>query len=138
MGRDAARFLFSLLRHCRFCHHLLRFAVKHFSRILPVKTILETEHALVIQHPSPTYPLHLLILPKAGWRNLSEVEGTSRFWSEMPCLVERLAAENNLENQGYRLIINSGEYQDVELLHLHFVSGYNQVTQISSDSPSPD
>ncbi len=103
-----------------------------------MKTILETEHALVIKHPSPTYPLHLLILPKAGWRNLSEVAGTSRFWSELPGLVERLAAENNLHNKGYRLIINSGEYQDVELLHLHFVSGCNQVAPISSDLPSLD
>ena len=96
-----------------------------------MKTILETEHALVIQHPSPVYPLHLLILPKAGWRNLSEVDGQSMFWSELPGLAACLAAENNLMNKGYRLIINSGEYQDVELLHIHFISGENPGTQSS-------
>jgi diadenosine tetraphosphate (Ap4A) HIT family hydrolase len=103
-----------------------------------VKTILETEHTLVIQHPSPIYQLHLLILPKAGWRNLSEVDGTSPFWSELPGLVERLAVESKLENKGYRLIINSGEYQDVELLHVHFVSGEIKNSQTLADSPSPD
>jgi histidine triad (HIT) family protein len=103
-----------------------------------VKKIFETEYALVFQHPSPVYAFHLLILPKAGWRNLSEVEGTSLFWSELPGLVERLADENNLENKGYRLIINSGEYQDVELLHVHFVSGEIKNSQTSADLASHD
>jgi histidine triad (HIT) family protein len=103
------------------------------SAILPVKAILETNHTLVIQHPSPVYPLHLLILPKSGWRNLSEVDGTSPFWSELPGLVERLAVGHKLENKGYRLIINSGMYQDIELLHVHFVSGENNDMKSSAD-----
>jgi len=100
--------------------------------------IIETEHALVIQHPSPIYSLHLLILPKAAWRDLSEVDGNSLFWKELPGLVERLAVENNLEHKGYRLIINSGEYQDVDLLHIHFVSGENHVRQTLADSSPTD
>ena len=101
-----------------------------------MKKIFENEHALVIRHPSPVYPLHLLILPKAGWRNFSEVEGSSIFWAELPGLVAFLVAENNLEHRGYRLIINSGEYQDVDLLHVHFVSGENHDMQSSVDHAS--
>jgi len=123
MAKPGLGLLFRFFRQCHFCHAILRLLTKHFTSILPLNKILETEHALVIQHPAPVYALHLLILPKAGWRDMSEVDGNNPFWAELPVLIDRLAAANHLHDKGYRLIINNGEYQDIKMLHVHFVSG---------------
>lgn len=43
-------------------------------------------------------------------------------------IVRSLVEEFDLENAGYRLIVNGGETQDVKLLHFHLIADVSRDT----------
>lgn len=94
------------------------------SFLIPGKRLRETKHWIVIQHPQPAYPLHLLLLPKHAYPDWLSLPPTdAEFWSEYIELTHELIRERNLEEKGYRLIVNGGKYQEFPHLHIHLVSG---------------
>jgi len=91
--------------------------------LIPVKRLRDTPNCLAFHHPSPAYPLHILIVPKrslAGLQDLSPADQELLF--EMFQTVQSLVAEFNLDPAGYRLVINGGKNQDIPLLHFHLIS----------------
>jgi histidine triad (HIT) family protein len=79
---------------------------------------------LALRHPQPLYPLHVLILVKGPFRSLLEIpERPPDLLGEILAAVKHLVSTGGLERSGYRLILNGGEYQDVEVLHIHLVAG---------------
>jgi histidine triad (HIT) family protein len=91
--------------------------------LIPVQRLRDTSNVLAFRHPHPSYPLHILIVPKrvlAGLQDLSQADRDLLF--EMFQIVQSLVAEFNLDQSGYRLIINGGKNQDIPLLHFHLVS----------------
>jgi len=101
---------------------LIGWVFEHMPNLLPVKRILETDNLLVFEHPKPVYALHLLIIPKKAISDFSKVDGDSEIWKQLPAVVASLVKKFNLQNDGYRLITNVGEYQEVAQLHFHLVS----------------
>lgn len=94
------------------------------SFALPIKRLKETSHLLAFYHPTPAYPVHILIVPKKEIRSLAGLgEEDAGFMVELFATVQDLVKELGLEGRGYRLIINGGAYQDFPLLHAHLVSG---------------
>lgn len=87
------------------------------------KRIFETDHLIVVQHPKPTYSVHYLILPRQQIAGLRKLEPASGFWQDVPVAIQELREKKLSTNAGFRVIINGGAYQDIPLLHLHFVSG---------------
>lgn len=102
---------------------LIGWMFEHMSNLLPVKRILETDYYIVFEHPKPTYQLHFLIIPKKIIPDFSAVDGNSVVWKMLPDIVGDLVKQYCLEDKGYRLITNVGEYQDVSQLHFHLVAG---------------
>jgi histidine triad (HIT) family protein len=93
------------------------------SFLIPVKRLRETETLLAFYHPKPSYPLHVLLVPKRRWKDLMEIEtADADFLLDLVQTVQSLVKELNLEPGGYRLITNGGAYQDVPHLHFHLVS----------------
>ncbi|NSW51956.1 MAG: HIT domain-containing protein [Anaerolineae bacterium] len=84
---------------------------------------METNELLVLEHPDPSYEFHLLILPRQVIRDFSEVQPDSQYWLSLPGVVSQLVQQFHLEGRGYRLITNTGQYQDIPQLHFHLVSG---------------
>lgn len=94
------------------------------SFILPVKRLHETETLLAFYHPRPSYPVHILLLPKRSLGDLMAVTTVdSDFLVDLIQTVQRLVVELEMEKTGYRLISNGGAYQDVPHLHFHLISG---------------
>jgi histidine triad (HIT) family protein len=94
------------------------------SELLPVNKILETDSLLCFYHPQPTYPVHILLVPKKDIRDLSQLDPMKdEFLPDLFVTVSKLVDELGLEQKGYRLIINGGEYQEFPQLHFHLVSG---------------
>ncbi len=94
------------------------------SYLVPGERLRETKHWLVIRHPQPAYPVHLLLLPKhdyPDWPSIALTE--TELLSEYLELTRDLIRELNLEKDGYRLIVNGGKYQEFPHLHIHLVSG---------------
>ena len=94
------------------------------SRVLPVKRLYETQRVLAFYHPRPSYPVHVLIVPKQAIKSFLDLGGPDRVVMEdVVKVAQQLVRELKLEEQGYRLIVNGGPYQDVGQLHFHLVSG---------------
>ena len=91
---------------------------------LPINKISETESLICFYHPQPVYPLHILLVPKKDMVDLSQLEPQqSEFLQDLFLTVQSLINEFELEEVGYRLILNGGEYQDFPQLHFHLTSG---------------
>jgi histidine triad (HIT) family protein len=102
---------------------LVREVFAHMSFVIPVHRLRETPNLLAFYHPSPAYPVHILIVPKRDYRSLLDVPlEDADFQRDLLVTVQSLVRELGLEQTGYRLIINGGAYQDVPALHFHLVS----------------
>jgi histidine triad (HIT) family protein len=97
----------------------------YMSFAIPARRLSETDTLLAFYHPKPSYPLHVVLLPKRAVPSLMELDPSSPFLFDLVATVQSLVAE--LQLPAYRLIVNGGEYQDFPQLHFHLVS----------DSPSP-
>ena len=91
------------------------------SFAIPVKRLRETETLLAFHHPKPSYPFHVLLVPKKAVKTLKELDANdSAFLTDLYSTVQSLVEEFHLT--AYRLIVNGGEYQDFPQLHFHLVS----------------
>jgi len=115
--------LFKLARS-KIGKYLIGWIFEHMSFIIPVKRLRETEHLMAFHHPKPSYPLHILLVPKKAIQNLTDLSNENNdFLPEVFMTAQSLIDEFKLEVSGYRLILNGGQYQDVPQLHFHLISG---------------
>lgn len=93
------------------------------SFALPVQRLRETATLLAFYHPSPSYPVHILLVPKRAYASLLDLPPEDfDFQRDLLMTVQSLVRELGLEDCGYRLIANGGAYQDVPMLHFHLIS----------------
>jgi histidine triad (HIT) family protein len=117
-------FLLRNFLNTRFGQWLTPRIFKHASFLIPGKRLRESPNWLVIQHPQPAYPTHFLVLPKREYRDWMSIPAADApFISELIDITQSLIGEFNLKEEGYRIIINGGKYQDFPHLHVHLVSG---------------
>lgn len=93
-----------------------------------MKRLRETDTLLAFYHPKPSYPLHILLVPKRERKDLMDVQAADAdFLLDLVQTVQSLVQELNLEPGGYRLITNGGAYQDIPHLHFHLVADTSPV-----------
>ena len=93
------------------------------SFAIPVRRLRETETLVAFHHLQPSHPLHILIVPKRPYANLLDVPpDAADFMRDLFETAQSLVREFELEQRGYRLIVNGGAYQDVPHLLFHLVS----------------
>jgi histidine triad (HIT) family protein len=103
---------------------LLGWVFARMSFLIPVQRLHETATLMAFYHPRPSYPVHVLIVPKRAIASLADLTSRDQdFMADLFSCVRSLVAELGLEPAGYRLIANGGKYQDVAQLHFHLVSG---------------
>ena len=91
------------------------------SFAIPVKRLRETATLMAFHHPKPSYPFHVLLVPKKAVASLIELDlKETAFLSDLYSTVQSLVEEFHLS--AYRLIVNGGEYQDFPQLHFHLIS----------------
>jgi histidine triad (HIT) family protein len=105
----------------RFLAPLIGWIFAHMSFAIPVKRLRETETLVAFHHPKPSYPFHVLLVPKKAVRSLMQLDAKeTTFLSDLYAAVQSLVEEFQLP--AWRLIVNGGEYQDFPQLHFHLVS----------------
>ncbi|MGB8214348.1 MAG: HIT domain-containing protein [Anaerolineales bacterium] len=92
----------------------------HMSFVIPVQRLRETDTLLAFYHPQPSYPFHVIILPKKDIRSFANLEPADPFLAELIATTQSLVTEFHLP--AYRLIVNGGEYQEFPHLHFHLIS----------------
>jgi len=106
---------------CWLFARLIGWIFTHMSFIIPIKRLRETDTLLAFYHPKPSYPFHVLLLPKKAVPSLKEFDSTdTTFLTELYSTVQGLVEEFQLP--AYRLIVNGGTYQEFPQLHFHLVS----------------
>ena len=101
------------------------------SFAIPVQRLRETETLMAFHHPKPSYPFHVLLVPKRAVKTLMEFDSTdSAFLTDLYSTVQSIVKEFHLT--AYRLIVNGGEFQDFPQLHFHLISEV-----VGAGSPRP-
>lgn len=114
--------------NCIFC--------KIAAKQIPSTAVYEDEELLAFKDIHPAAPVHLLVIPKAHYRTLSDCgPEQAAMLGRMLALAPRLAAEHGITPQynadgevvggGYKTLINTGPDggQEVYHLHLHIIGG---------------
>jgi histidine triad (HIT) family protein len=114
---------FQRLLRSRLANTLIPWLLAHMSILIPLHRLRETDTLMAFHHPQPSYPLHILIVPKRSLAGLQELTlADQEILFEIFQTVQSLVAEFNLEAAGYRVIVNGGKDQDIPLLHFHLIS----------------
>lgn len=110
----------NLLRF-RLITSLIGWIFTHMSFLIPAKRLRETPNLIAFQHPSPSYKVHLLLVPKRQVQTLADLDpNDAAFLTDLYATVQSLVKEFDLKD--YRLIVNGGEFQDFPHLHFHLIS----------------
>lgn len=101
-----------------------------FDRILkkeiPADLVYEDENVIAFRDINPQAPVHVLVVPRTRMRSLADSP------SHDPAVlgkflqgIARTATALNLEENGYRVVFNTGRdaLQTVEYVHAHLLGG---------------
>jgi histidine triad (HIT) family protein len=90
----------------------------------PVEKVVETAAVLAFHHTKPSYPVHIVVIPKKHITSLIEMQTEdATLLVEMMAIIQQVARQV-LESQGAcRVVTNLGAYQDSKHLHWHVISG---------------
>ncbi len=106
------------MEDCIFC--------KIVSGTIPGDIVYRDDDVLAFRDINPVAPTHILIIPVKHVRTLDDIPSEEfSLTAKMLAVARKLAEQEKISEQGYRLVINNGEYggQIVQHLHLHLVGG---------------
>ena len=101
-----------------------------FGKILrgeiPAKKVYEDELCLAFHDISAQAPTHVLVIPKKPIESLAQIEDVDaqllgHIWTTIP----KIARTLQIEESGYRVVVNCGRDggQSVDHLHFHILGG---------------
>lgn len=98
---------------------------KIIRREIPADIVYETERVLAFKDINPQAPIHVLIIPKKGIRDTSDVEDGDRDLMGELFLAARDIVKKLDIKSGYRLVVNNGSQagQAVFHVHMHLLAG---------------
>ena len=100
---------------------------KIISKEIPADIVYETENVLAFRDIKPQAPVHILIIPKIEIPTLREVDGKnhSELLGEMYDAANKIARDEGISEDGYRIVFNCGDNggQEVYHLHMHLLGG---------------
>lgn len=92
---------------------------KIITREIPADIVYEDDFALAFRDVNPQAPVHILVIPKQPIVSIAAAESNDcQLLGHLLLTVKRVAAQEGLEN-GYRIVINTGEDGGQTVFHLH-------------------
>ena len=100
---------------------------KIIKREIPADIVYETDTILAFKDINPQAPVHILIIPKIEIPKVTDLKGSehSKLLGELFDTANKLAKDNGIDNDGFRLVFNCGSNggQEVYHLHMHLLGG---------------
>lgn len=93
---------------------------------IPSKRVKETDTLLAFEDVHPGAPTHILVIPKEHVASVNDLETRhTAVLGEMVLLAKAIAKEKNIDQTGFRLVMNTGPQagQSVFHIHLHVLGG---------------
>ncbi len=103
---------------CLFC--------KIANRDISSDIVYEDDHVVAFKDLTPAAPVHTLIIPKKHISTINDIEIEDQsLVGHMILTAKQLAAENNLSEPGFRLVMNCNSEggQTIFHIHLHLLGG---------------
>jgi histidine triad (HIT) family protein len=96
------------------------------NREIPADIIYEDDRCFAIRDINPAAPSHILVIPRADIISLKEAEAKhENLLGHMLVVCSKIAENEKISSDGFRVVINSGEKagQSVFQLHMHILGG---------------
>jgi len=101
-----------------------------FSKIvekeIPADILFQDDRVTAFRDINPQAPVHVLIIPNKIIPTINDVSSDDEaMLGHMLVIAKKVAMQEGIADNGYRLIINCGEHgnQEVFHLHMHLVGG---------------
>ena len=99
---------------------------KIIEREIPADIVFEDDDVLAFRDIQPQAPVHILVIPKKPIVSMATAEPKDNdLVGKVMLTAARVARDEGLDDQGYRLVTNIGRYggQSVFHLHVHVLGG---------------
>ena len=95
---------------------------------IPANVVYEDEQCLAFHDVTPQTPVHILVIPKKEIASIDDLSAEDeQLVGHLFLVIQQIAREQGLAENGYRVICNCGEGggQTVFHLHYHLMGGRN-------------
>lgn len=93
---------------------------------IPSDKIYEDDKVVVFNDINPQSPIHFLVIPKEHISSIKDIdESNVHIIGHIMLVIQKVAREKGLDEKGYRIVNNCGEFggQTVNHLHYHVLGG---------------
>ena len=98
---------------CIFC--------KIINKEIPSKIVYEDDEVLAFEDIAPQAPVHIVVIPKKHIAKITEIEKEDEaLIGKIYSVINKIAGEKQIAEEGFRVIINCGENGGQEVKHVHF------------------
>ena len=88
---------------------------------IPSEKVYEDEEILAFKDINPAAPIHILVIQKKHIDSLLKLEEQDYVLvGKIQKVINKLAKELNIEEEGFRVIVNCGKDAGQEVMHLHY------------------
>ncbi len=110
---------------CIFC--------KIINKEIPSTIIYEDEEIVAFKDINPQAPVHIVVIPKKHIEKITDIEKQDEaVIGKIYAVINQIAEEQGIAQDGFRVIINCGENggQEVKHIHFHLLGGTKLNTKI--------
>lgn len=98
---------------CLFC--------KIIAGEIPSRQAYQDERVVAFHDIAPQAPVHILIVPRAHLRGLSDLTADhGLLLGAIHAAANTIARQQGIAETGYRLVVNNGPHSGQTVLHLHY------------------
>ena len=88
---------------------------------IPSEKVYEDDEVLAFKDINPAAPIHILVVPKKHIESLLKLEDNDyELVAKIQKVINKLAKQLNIEEEGFRVIVNCGKDAGQEVMHLHY------------------
>ena len=96
------------------------------KRELPADFVYEDDEIVAFRDINPQAPTHVLVVPKVEIPTVNDIAPEqAELIGKMVLVAQKIAAEEGIAEDGFRLVVNCNEHgcQEVFHLHMHLIGG---------------
>lgn len=94
---------------------------KIIDREIPADIVYEDGQCLAFKDVNPQAPAHVLLIPKKEIASLADVRSEDgALLGHLMVKASEIARQMGLEEEGYRIVLNTGKNAGQAVFHIHF------------------
>ncbi|GFN34709.1 histidine triad nucleotide-binding protein [Tepidimicrobium xylanilyticum] len=98
---------------CIFC--------KIINKEIPSQIVYEDDEIIAFKDVNPQSPVHILVIPKEHIESLNDINSNhSDLIGNIFITIKNIAEELGIDEEGYRVVNNCGEFGGQTVSHIHF------------------